>query len=252
LALRISREYAWPTWGFREYMDILKSVWRLNSTLGGKDPMRIVGLDSDWDQYENWCGKSRTAMEDFNDNLAREDHLAKTLETALETKDKALVHIGHAHSLVKFKPRFAQVLNEKYGDKVFQVTLHQDLPGNKGKMTLLPLIESAAKENGGAPVAFDVAGSPFGELSDAHCVYFKHPDIKTFADLAEGYVFLAPTRALSKVTWASDFIEENNYERAKGIALKMKWIREGEVSNPKELNEALSRRFNGESRSAGR
>lgn len=50
LALRIARRQPWGVWGFKEYWDVLETVWRVNQTIpAGQKKMRLIGLDSTMD-----------------------------------------------------------------------------------------------------------------------------------------------------------------------------------------------------------
>ena len=114
LAYRIMRNGAWPTWGYQEYVDILRAAWRLNSSLpAGSPPFRVIGIDSDWSQYELWFGK-QDRMAQFKTVIAREKHMIRiTKSQSLAKNEKALVHIGYAHTLTNSGERLGTVLSKE-------------------------------------------------------------------------------------------------------------------------------------------
>lgn len=245
--IQIFRGNAWPTWGFQEYMDIVRAVWRVNSSLqDGAEKLRLVGLDDDWSQYDTWFGPKRDRMYYFNQRLKREENLVETFVGAVEKySGKSLVHIGFDHTFRQVPPKFGAVLHEKFGDKVFQVGLHKKYPTKENNGELIPFIEKIIAKNGMSPIGFDIENSPFAPLQDEHVFYFQHPLFNTFSDLARGYIFIKPLEDLRRVTWVPNFIDEENFEQAKAVALKAKWVKEDECNSPEELDRNLAGYFNG-------
>ena len=184
-AIDILRDYTWPTWGFEEYLDIIESVWQANSAI--RDPkkkIKIIGLDSEWSQYENMCGDKKSQKVLFRQNLEREKNMVRAVREKYVGGTKILVQTGFAHSLYKFKSRFAAELYDGYKDKVFQICLHQVLDGVPSEMTISGDIEKIMAANGDTPAGFDIAGSPFAGLNDPACFYFKVRQHKDLADIA--------------------------------------------------------------------
>jgi len=246
LALKLLRDNPWPTWGYREYADILEAVWRLNNNLpADAERFRVVSLDSDWDQYELWFGQGGQKA-NFDTILKRETHMTGVLEQeALVPGRKTLVHTGFAHTVTCQGERLGTVLFEKYGQRVFQICLHQDHPGGGGRSELAGFLESTIAQSGWSSVGFDVLGSPFERLTDASTVYWRMKPDAGLADFAQGYVFLAPLGELQRVTWTEGFIDESNFEKAHAVAKRMGWVNEGECETPAELEALLARRFPG-------
>jgi hypothetical protein len=249
LAIKIFRDHAWPTWGFKEYMDILKSVWEINqSLLNNADKLKVVCLDYDWSQYDTFFDPEKsTRLAKFNRSLAREEHMVKTAEEGIKKDGNVLVHIGFDHTFTKIPPKFASVLYEKYGNHVLQVGLHMNYASDSKKQpTLIPFIEEIMEQNGNKPIGFDITNSPFSPLVDDAVFYFRYPVHKTFSDMLQGIIFLKPINELSKVTWIEGFINDHNFEKAIGIAKRMRWIKKGEViETPAELNKRMSELFPG-------
>ncbi|MFT3740811.1 MAG: hypothetical protein QM786_18835 [Breznakibacter sp.] len=243
-AVDIFRDYTWPIWGFEEYVNIIQSVWKVNSSKKPKDHVKIIGLDSEWSQFENMCANRKPADDILKQNMEREDNMVKAVKEKYSKGTKILVHIGFAHTLYKLKPRFAAELYSEFGDKVFQICLHQQFEGNLAKMTISKDIEKIMEANNNVPVGFDVENSPFAKINDASCYYFKVPQQQSLKDIAMGYIFIKPFPQLGIVTWVPGFINEYNFEKAKCVSLKMGFIK-SEPQTIKEFNESMSLYFNG-------
>lgn len=254
LALRIFRDQGWPTWGFKEYMDVIKAIWELNNKLPSKaQKVKVVPLSSDWDAYDIVSGAWTEADEKAHDN-----HMAQILSSeVLEEGEKALVLIGYNHSFTHYKQprvkdgklvgeshaRFGCILYKKYGDRIFQICLHlrqSKLTKSSELCTLVGFIETMLSLNGNQPVGFDIENSPFAQLRDRDNYYFAYQKDVLFSDIAQGYIFLKPLNKLSRVTWVNGFIDESNFERAKTIALKRGWIKPQECKTPQELDEKFA------------
>lgn len=239
LVLRIFRDYGHPDFGYKEYMNIIKDIWELNNKLPPQaEKFKVVALDKgNWEaidlptvpspeEYEKFVKEHDPFMADV---LARE---------VLEKGGKALVQIGYMHSFTRYRlgemaPRFGYILHEKYGDRIFQVCLHQPhfgpeiLTGSppKTRPLIIDFVEQIMKKNDNKPVGFDIDGSPFAHIRDQKSLYFAFQDDVVFSDIAQGYIFFKPLDSLNfKMTWVDGFINEENFERAKAIAQKRGWI----------------------------
>lgn len=259
LALRIFRDQGWPAWGFKEYMDVIKAVWELNKTIPLETrKAKVVPLSSDWDAYDIVTGAWTDADEKAHDN-----HMAHILSReVLEKGEKALVLIGYNHSFTHYRlplvingkfagerhRRFGNILYEKYGSRIFQICLHlrHSGPGRQMKQSssLEPVLhhfmEHVFKKNSNKPVGFDVENSPFADLRDKGSYRFTFQKDVVFSDIARGYIFLKPIENLSHVTWIDGFIDESNFERARKIAVKRKWIKPQECKTPRELDKKFA------------
>ncbi len=245
-AIDILRDYTWPIWGFEEYLNIIHAVWEVNSTRENQqDKIKIIALDSEWSQYDNMCGQKKSEQELFKQNVDREENMVNAVKEQYADGTKILVHIGFAHALYKLKGRFASELYSKYDRKVFTVCLHQQLEGDMSKMTLSKDIETVMARNDGISIGFDVAGSPFAKLKDASCYYFRVPQQESLKDIAMGYVFIKPYSQLRTVTWILDFVNESNFEKAKCVAMKMRFLKT-EPKTVGECNSAMALYFTGE------
>lgn len=253
LALRIFRDCGWPTWGFKEYMDIVKAIWRLNHKLPAEaERFRIIPLSSDWNV-------DKLYSESWNEE-AHDNHMANILaQEVIEKGKKALVQIGYNHSFVRYRQpqirdgkftdeghaRFGCVLYDKYGDRIYQIALHHRHFGPEaatgGKPTsepvLMTFMEGLLRKNRNKPIGFDIENSPFARLRDRKDIYFAFQKEVVFSDIAQGYIFLKPIKEFSRITWAKGFIDKSNFDEAKAVALKRGWIKPGECNTPEQLDE---------------
>jgi len=262
IALEIFRDYIFPSWGYQEYMDILRSVWEVNRKLPPEaEKLKIVGLDRDingWDLYL----ESIWTIDDFIKLFGRDKYMAKVLSKEVMTKrKKTLVYVGGHHDFIHYKqpllykgkflfersPRFGYLLYEKYGDRIFHIALHRKYPQanvinktNKEKSDdLTSFLETIFYMNDNKPIGFDVRNSPFAGLRDNTSYYFVYQKYVTFSDVASGYIFLKPIDQLEKVTWAEGFVNEDTFEKWKSRGLRHKWLKKGECDTPKELDEKV-------------
>ncbi len=249
-------------WGFKEYMDILKSVRVLNRGLAeGEERLRVIGLAPDIDVYKAMCGTLVQKLPELPLLLAYEESYAKPIVTeALDKNKKALVHIGYAHTFAGYRQaniadgkmrgeftrkRMGRILKEEYGDRIFQISLHvrqdQSEPYTATPKTPVVLfLETLYTENGGVPIGFDILNSPFALLRDTSSDYFKFQKYVTFSDIAQGYILLKPIDQLSCVEWVPGFVDDSNFQKLRTYALQQKYITENECKSPEQLEHKFS------------
>jgi hypothetical protein len=179
----------------------------------------------------------------------------------LEKGGKVLVQVGYMHSFTRYRlyktaPRFGYILNQRYGDRVFQVCLHQMHFGPevvtggrpKSRPVIMGFMEKLLNKNGNKAVGFDIDGSPFANLRDRKSMYFALQEDMVFSDIAQGYIFLKPIRKLGRMTWVKGFVDESNFERVRAIAKKRRWIeiaekrgfiKSGECDTPEGLDKLM-------------
>ena len=238
LSTALLRDLPWPTWGFAEYQSILRAVWRLNHSLDASaEKMCVVGIDSDWSQVEMW--RSESPSERFQLLVDREQTMVSALEEgAINPGLKAIVHLGWNHSITCQGIRCGTVLRKRYGKRVFQVALHQDFGP-----AMRTFLEALFAKRSGKAQGFDVVGSPFAKLRDSRSPLFRRVPRFGLSQLAEGYVFLARTSDLHKVSWIPGHIDPAHFEDARFIALKMKWIKKGECKSARDLDQRMGMLF---------
>ncbi len=241
-ALAIMRDYAWPTWGYQQYLDILEAAWRLNSTLPpDAEPFRVVPIDSGWSQHDLFY-KNMSPVERFNVMMDRERHMTDVLKReVLSPGRKAITHVGFLHTLTAQGKRLGTVLRNEYGDRVAQVCLHHKFSDPRGASSVSRLIDRVFEEYDAGPVGFDVAGTPFAKLRDPRNQAFTFGGNRTFAELAEGYIVLAPLDELRPVTWIDGFITEENFEEALEVAVKMGQADGQRDDTPAKLNAQMKK-----------
>ena len=236
------RRGPWPTWGYREYLDIVRAVWAFNRTLpAGAEPFRVVGIDGDWKQVD--LLRAKDPAERFKIVSGREDHMAGVVEREVfGKKAKAVVHIGFAHT-VRQGDRLAVKLAREHGDRMFQVCLHHEMPGRGGAAKFTGFIEGVVAGADRKAVGFDVAGTPLAGLRDDEGQYFRMLGRdSTFRDFAQGYVLLKPARELSSVGWVKGFIVPETFAEAKEVAEGLGWVEKGKHTTAAELDAALAAR----------
>ena len=235
LVLQLFRDCGWPSWGFQEYMDILKAIWQVNRTLPpDKEKIKVVCLDSDWDGSVLWSGQQLWKLPDIFYRMAtRDNFMAKVLEReVLQKGEKALVQVGGNHAFTHYRQplvkkgkvlaeakRFGFILHRKYDDRIFDISVHKwhfspSLVNGTAepRSPLGGLLEDVFKANENKPIGFDVIDSPFAALRDSNDYFFAYQKYVIFSDVAQGYVFLKPLKELNKITWAKGFINEENFE----------------------------------------
>jgi len=240
-------------WGFREYREILRAIWQLNNSLPRNAPkFRIVGLDNGWDRYHLECGSGKAQARALRLMQSRDLDMAAVIEReVLRPSGKALVLVGYAHSFTSFttpsRSPMGYLLTRRYNERIFQICLHQPhLPvaNDEGhRESVLPrFIEAVMQVDDLTEVGWDSQDSPFANLRDPNSVYFAcRPDL-VFADLAQGYIFLAPLTQLRRVSWIPGFINERNFLKANAIAFKRGWLNEP-LNTPQELDAFLRQVF---------
>lgn len=241
--IQIFRKGPWPTWGYKEYLDIIHAAWKVNrSRPGNSRPFRIVGIDSDWKQVD--LIRTNSPAEKFRMISTREKHMIHMIETEVFAKNaKALLHIGFAHT-VKHGERLAKQLGQRHNKRMFQVCMHHEIPMAENSWGMTSFLEDTVRHSGRSPVGFDVVNSPFSPLRSEGGIYFKMlGDKSTFSSFAQGYVFLKPVRELTHVTWVPGFIVPQTYADALEVAEGLKWVEKGKCTTYAELDTALAARL---------
>ncbi len=246
LALEIARSENWEIWGYKDYWDILEAAWRLNHSLPKKaERMRVIGVDKRMDfQLDSlWRSKLLTdealieKAKNQPDIYKRDDWMVQAIEDGIIRPGlKGVVLIGMNHSFTKYAQpsvkegkltktwaRTANVLHQKYGDKIFQIAAHGEQmrpevadPSYKGTGPVLPdLIEKIMAARGNQPVGFDVEGSPFARLRDSDSYYFRWQPEVSLADVNQGLIFLKPMKDLASTPWVDGFISEEMFKKSK-------------------------------------
>lgn len=270
LALRIARHEGWKSWGDKEYWDILEAVWRLNRRLpDANEKMLVIGLDQGWDLPSMaLAGIGDNAIDapiwerlrllriacDMPLMLKRDEIMARNVQKEIFEKSKrGLVLIGGNHAFVKYRQpiviggqiirewsRMGFLLHHRYGEEVFQITLHGALSAG-----ISDFMEQIISAGGLGPLGFEVSGSPFENLRDdkAH----PYQTGVCFGDLTLGYVFIRPRAGLTRCQWLDGYISQGMFLKDKPYYLaEYGWS----LKSASEANRAAKQKYTDRDRDA--
>ena len=233
------------TWGYKEYIDLFRAAWQLNSTLPkGAPRFRIVGLSV----RQNW-ESVKTQNDLTNAEVVRQivsagvpdAYIAQTIMKEFVDKgEKALVYIGQVHAFTAYRDlayaknaaaqgfsetrRAGNIIYDRIGARAATVLLHCPWPdsGSRsqlsypvgGDLDALMLALPTDKRS----VGFDTKGSPMGELKVTSTPFSTdHPNL-TLSGMCDGYILQGPISELKAVTPIPDFINAaNDAEAAKNF-----------------------------------
>ncbi|MCC6679522.1 MAG: RDD family protein [Phycisphaeraceae bacterium] len=237
LALRLARHQPFGLWGWKEYWDVLETVWQLNQSIpsGGKK-MRVVGLDRPMDmpsislvmgednaasRFCPWWEKLRVARLPWAFPLlvGRDAWMAQQVEQQILDRDeRGIVWVGRNHTAMHVPglggPRMGYLLGQRHGDKLFQVCLHSwDIPAKfvvpdyQGPgPAMADVLEQIMALRADRPVGFDVIGSPVECVRDPGSMEYCFEPRLDLGDVAEGFIYLGPCRKLEHCQWMDDYV----------------------------------------------
>lgn len=243
LALKIARCHGWPDWGYQGYWDVFKTVWELNKNLSGKEiPMRIVGIDSDWNGPAfSLMGMGDDGMEDvpfwekfrvltfigdFTKLVHRDEIMAQNVvKEIIEKGDKGIVWIGTNHSYIHYgqpvyynkkvvreNNRMGVMLSTKYKNKVFQIVIHSDISNSKN---IDSLFIKSVDDQRLAPIGFCTKESPFAYLRDSCNDLFRYQPKVAFSDIAPGYIYFKSQGKLENCRWTDNYVSKEMFIKYK-------------------------------------
>jgi uncharacterized RDD family membrane protein YckC len=242
-ALEVARSSPWKLWGSKGYWDVFETVWKLNKTLSDKnEKMRVIGIDTKWDGPSialMGVGDNPLAspfweklrifgiLDDFMKLILRDEIMAINIENELIKKElKSIVLIGTAHSNTHYAQqlyimgtnkiicRMGCLLHRKYGNKIFQIRLHQWFLSptfNVEGPLIGEFLERIMDKRSNTPAGFNVENSPFANLRDTNTVYFYNQPKVNFNDIASGYIYLRPNRESNKCKWMEGYISKEMF-----------------------------------------
>jgi hypothetical protein len=220
-------------WGYTEYLDLLKSVWKFNQTLEPNQPkFRVVLLGTEW----NPC---REDYPPFGPNIDPDKFMADIFEKEVISKnEKALVYCGNHHAFTSYKQpqydfekgeliglfdgRMGNIIHKKFPEKTFNIVLHRPWTSDKGwdEESVKPVngvIDSIMAMLGNIPMAFDVKNSVMGKLKADNTYYAFGYENFQLDNYCDGYIFLVPYKEMTFVSPAPNFYDEYNLNRLKMI-----------------------------------
>ena len=242
-AARIARHQPWALWGWKEYWDVLETVWRVNHAAApGKPKLRLVGLDRPvdapslmmmgvgdvplkdatlWEKLRLWrLPRILGAM------ILRDGVMAREVEKEIfEKHERGVVWIGSMHAAVGCRlpgrQRWGQLglmLRTRYGDQVFQIRMHQaGVPASALGLTdteapqMAAFIERVMGQRGRKAVGFNVANSPLALLRDPGELEYALSPTVGLGDIAEGYIYLKNWRELRHCAWQPGYVTDEMF-----------------------------------------
>ena len=174
------------TWGYKEYIDILKKAWEQNQLINNSLPkFRIIYLNTDY--FPSKKGIARYGGKDPDLNMSNVFE-----KEVITKKEKALIYTGINHAFTRyhqpiyqseesetvslFDKRFGNLIHEKYPNKTFTIFLHapwqsERKRSSKAVKPVNGVIDACMATLDNQPVGFDVTGTPFGELNSDDSFY---------------------------------------------------------------------------------
>jgi len=224
-------------WGYKDYMDIYRAAWEVNHQLPpGARRFRVVNLNafSDWSFIKTDADrKNREIMKKVWPEGDGDQVMAEVIMREFGDKgQKALVYSGIHHAFTRYRQpiyyqgKFVRFVEDRMGnrvfnqlgDKVFTIYLHapwSDKTYEKEIYAAGGAIDAFfARESRLYPVGFDLAGTPFGELTGPGSIYEEGYDPFTLKLYADGYIFTKPISQYHGVSIDEKFVTEANFKRA--------------------------------------
>ncbi len=228
-------------WGYREYVDLLEAVWRMNREAPPtRSPMRVIGLGMRPDYYHLRSPPDlhdRRKMQSVFTEGVPDRVIADTIEREIIAPGhRALIFTPIEHSFTRYEDRVyrehlrrigipeneraGNYIYDQIGDRAATVLLHSPWPdqGSSGGVAspadgaieaLIPLLPVELRRGG-----IEVATGPLSELPIGSSDYREHYDALTLGELTDGYILLGPIAEYRTVTALRGFITAGNLETA--------------------------------------
>lgn len=217
--LDFARRQGSHAWTSKEHWDIIEAVRELNAYLPpDSDKMLLVGIDKEIDWVDLYTKlkilpkespelRALLEIEQIRDVVMAENAERQTLIKGI----KALLFVGLGHDETHFglppdtpyrRPIMAQVLHQKYGDRVYQVC------PDWGVFTP---INKAMKNKFSCPVAFDIPTSPFANI----LIKVVGPVPTRLQTNARGYIYFGPRETLHRNTFIEGFVTDEMFTKYK-------------------------------------
>ena len=253
-------------WGYQEYADIFKTAWALNHSLPeGAPRVRVIGLGfrSDWSFIKKEGDREdpeimKRVWPDGDPDIYMADVITKEY---LDKGKKALIYAGNNHAFTRYRQpiynemkkkfdrfgdtRMGNAIYNKIGDRAFNIFLHASWPNAEGygKPYVYPVdgvIDALMRvlDAKDLPAAFDVPGTPFGELQAKSSLNKYGYEGFTLKDYCDGYIIQCFLSQYQGVTPIKDFINEKNLEKAKEQSPSLKF--RGTNITAKDFNKVIA------------
>jgi hypothetical protein len=233
---KLAREIVYhfnPAWNHKEYIDIYKIVWELNSKLKkNQKKFRIVNLTESYVK----CNDGEDAWQDINSD----EYMANViLNEIVSKKERALIYMGINHAFTKysfpkydikkdslkgFSKRTGNFVYDKAKDKSFTIFLHSAWPSLDYKKLVVPVhgkIDSVINLLSIKRVGFDTKNTPFGNLTSTNTFYKFGQGNFTLDKFCDGYIVQKLFLESEPVTIEENYFSEDNVDDFKCFMLKI-------------------------------
>ena len=221
-------------WDDRGMYEFVIDLWNLNSRLVESEKIKVVLVD-----IPRPFGSLKTKEEydnHFQNVPNRDQQMADIIEKSMKSctdERGGLFIVGLAHafkakiSLGEYTHVSAGVhLKERFSDKDVYITFTHmaimDNTGNVAGLTRNGIFDNSFEQNGNKPVAFNLAGSPFGkEPFDAIIDFNTFEGIGNYEKNYDGYIFLMPLKDEGPYYMLPELITEDFVQELKRRAIIM-------------------------------
>ena len=230
-----------PTWGYQEYIDILRAAWEVNRGRAPGEPrFRVVGLNvrQDWSLLKtDRDARDPSIVQRIYARGIPDAHMAEViLREFVATNRKALVFCGTQHALTRFRSReyeksatdmklsetrrAGNIVFDRIGTRAFTVLLHSPWPDSRARGGLAWAADGVIDAligklpEGGTEAGWDTAGTALGSIPIPSGSYRTGYASLTLAELCDGYIVQGPLAGYRAVTPIPDFVPADRAEEA--------------------------------------
>jgi len=261
--MRSEQIYGW--WDKGEY-EFLVNLWKLNKTLPVEKKIRVVPTDDQlpWKLIQTKEDLKKWKEKSMDRNTRMADVVEHTIKTKTDKRNSLFI-VGYGHAYKSHVPggyssteeqepllsAGAQLVQRFSNKDVFTILQHGPcLHNTRGGMELVRqgLFDYVFEKNGNKPIAFSLAGSPFGtEPYDADSKDRFDHRAGNYADNFDGYIFLQPLKdedtdyILYGEIWTDKFVKEVqrryalfNWDMKKDFGIKGKLSKEKIIKSFKD------------------
>jgi hypothetical protein len=232
-------------WGYWEYLEIYRLIWQHNIHNPPETQIRCIGLNDpyNWKLYNKICREQhRKPNEEEIKQIWLDCDEKNWLETLnkyhIPGETKVLGIMGSHHAFTRYREpdwkeeagrrvfagfktvRFGNYLYDKYGERVCNICFYdpwdsriisapQQAPGGG-------IIEEIISPHF-SELAFDLNGSPVGELPDDSFYSLGYADFR-LKHIADGMIYSCKFAEFKALTPIPDFIDEDNLQEFRDYA----------------------------------
>lgn len=232
-------------WGYKEYQDIYRMIWQHNHESNPDKQIRCVGMNDpyNWKLYNQICREQKRKPNPEEIKLIWKDCDERNWLEALKKYHrpgitKVLGIMGQHHAFTRYREptieeedgrkvfkgfdtiRFGNHLYNEYGDRVFNICFYDPwdstVVGTPPQAPGGGIIESIVSPHF-SELAFDLKGSPVGELPDYSIYSLGYEDFR-LKDIADGMIYTCRFAEFKALTPIPDFIDEDNLQEFRDCA----------------------------------